>query len=284
MDFQGQPYVSSHVVRAERKKGGKGLSSFFMPKRNNIRSQHNMNHRRSTSYGQHESSSNQQSVSRSHSIDSIGHLSRTPPLLPRNGSIMRHNILESRKEPNKRKSFTGSLSSLLDGQSSYRASHSQRSSQRSLIQEDENRNKRDRRSPHQPPQGRNRTRSNSRDLNRTRSNSRERNRTRSNSRERSFAASLDSLFMVNSFNHTSPKTNRRGRRESFEANRRNILPSQRSRTSSRSRSPPLLPRKGSLKKVNKENKPTTNIRGGGNTSRKGQNTRTGSVHFDETII
>ena len=57
--------------------------------------------------------------------------------------------------------------------------------------------------------------------------------------------------------------------------------SQRSRTRSRSgsRTPPLLPRKGSLKKVNKENR--TFLQGNRVNTRGNHLTRTSSVHFED---
>ena len=190
-DFEGYTRVSSHVVSPrERRKGG--FSSLFMPDRNKVRK--GTENKRAHSYRGHESFSNQKRVSRSQSIDSIQHLNRTPPPLPRNGSNKRYNLMFNGRRSNNRKSFTGSLNSLLDGQSSHPTSR--RTSQRRTIQSEDKRNLRNhRKSPHQSPQ--------------------RRNRTRSNSRERSFASSLDSLFMTNSFHHNSPKHNRRSRRGDF---------------------------------------------------------------------
>ena len=182
--------VSSSRVTSQRKRRKGGFSSFFIPDRNNSR---RAVHSRSGSNRRHESFSNERkSASRSQSIDSIGHLQKA---LPRNSHIMRYNTEDVDRRTNyKRKSFTGSLNSLLDGQSSHPTSR--RTSQRRTIQSEDKRNLRNhRKSPHQSPQ--------------------RRNRTRSNSRERSFASSLDSLFMTNSFHHNSPKHNRRSRRGDF---------------------------------------------------------------------
>ena len=254
-DFEGHTRVSSHVVSPrERRKGG--FSSLFMPDRNKVRK--GTENKRAHSYRGHESFSNQKRVSRSQSIDSIQHLNRTPPPLPRNGSNKRYNLMFNGRRSNNRKSFTGSLNSLLDGQS--------RASQRRIIQEGDTRNQRvSRRSPHQSP--------------------RRIHRTRSNSRDRSIATSLDSLFMVNSSNHVSPKNNRSRRGEFLDKNRFDFGQSQRNRTRNRSesRTPPLLPRKGSLKKVHKENGHSIHGSRSSRTAQK-EHMRNGSVHFEDTTI
>ena len=262
-DMEGHTRASSHVnaVQSNRRRGG--LSSFFMPDKNNVRLTRTDKGRTGAHRQQHKSFSNNQIVSRSNSTDSIGHLSRTPrPLTSRNGSSMRYNMSDTKRGTNnKRKSFTGSLNSLLDGHGDHNTSH--RTRQLRIIHDDDRRNQRNRRSPHQSPQ--------------------RKNRARSNSRERSFAESLDSLFMANSFSHASPKSNRSRRGQFIDKNRSNFVQSQRSRTrsTSGSRTPPLLPRKGSLKTA--RNKPL--IQGSNNSSRNLQRyTRTGSVHFEDAAI
>jgi hypothetical protein len=269
-DIEGHTRASSHVhnVRSSNRRRG-GLSSFFMPDKNNVRLTRTDKGRDGSSHRQQQnkSFSNHQIVSsRSNSTDNIGHLSRTPPpQRSRNGSSMRSNMSDTKRGTSnyKRKSFTGSLNSLLDGHGNHVASHRTRQSR--TIQNDDRRNQRNRRSPHQSPQ--------------------RKNRTRSNSRERSFAESLDSLFMANSFSHASPKSNRSRRGQFIDKNRSNFGHSQRSRTRSRSgsRTPPLLPRKGSLKKVATGN--NSFIQGSNNNSRHLQRyTRTGSVHFEDAAI
>ena len=253
-----QPSFHANKQR-KRRKGG--FSSFFMPERSNSR---RVVHSRSGSNRRHESFSNQHKwVSRSQSIDSIGHLKRTPPIRPRNGHVMRSNAIEGcERNSYKRKSFTGSLNSLLDGQCN-RPALFRRTSPRRKIHDEGRRTQRNHgSSPHQSPQ--------------------RRNRARSISRERSFASSLDSLFMTNNLHHHSPKHNHRSRKEHFfDENKHQFGKSQRSRTRSRSgsRTPPLMPRKGSLKKVNKENR--TFLQGNGVNSRGNHLTRTNSVHFED---
>ena len=259
MKFQNkQP--SFHVNKQRKRRKG-GFSSFFMPDRNNSR---RVQHSRSWSSRRNESLSNQHKwVSRSQSIDSIGHLRRTPPTLPRNGHNMRSNITEGgRRNSYKRRSFTGSLNSLLDGQCNRPALFRSTSPRRRTHQEDKTAPRNHKRSPHQSPHTR--------------------HRTRSNSRERSFASSLDSLFMSNNSHHKSPKNNRKSRKgDFFDENKHQFGKSQRSRPRSRSgsRTPPLMPRKGSLKKVNKENH--TFIQGNRTSTRGNHLTRTNSVHFED---
>ena len=260
-DIQGHTRASSHVdvVRSNRRRRG-GLSSFFLPDKNNVRLTHTTKgaHRQQ----HHKSFSNHEIVSQSNSIDNIGHLSRgTPPQQSRNGSSMRYKTSDTKRGTNyKRKSFTGSLNSLLDGHGNHVECHRPRHLRN--IQNEDARIQRNRRSPHQSPH--------------------RKNRTRSNSRERSFTTSLDSLFMSNSFSHASPKSNRSRRGQFINKNRGTFGQSRRSRTRSRSGSttPPLLPRKGSLKKVNKPFIQGANI-GSRNVQRT---TRTGGVHFEDAAI
>ena len=260
-DFQGHnTHVSSHAFHRGHKNGGsrrkRGFSSFF-----DIRKQPRTHNRGSLSYRPHESFSNQKTnVIRSRSIDSIGHSCRTPPPFSRNKSNIRFGMNGSTRGTNKRKSFTGSLNSLLDGHSTHQAHRKITSTEPKPIQKDETRIQRKPRSLRQSPQ--------------------RVNRTRSNSRDRSIAASLDSLFMVNRSNHASPKNSRSSRAEMFDKNKSNFHQSQKtSRTRSRSGSmtPPLLPRKGSLKKISKHNGQQTHLT-------KEQHTRNGSVRFEDTSI
>ena len=88
--------------------------------------------------------------------------------------------------------------------------------------------------------------------------------------------------MTNNLHHHSPKHNHRSRKEHFfDENKHQFGKSQRSRTRSRSgsRTPPLMPRKGSLKKVNKENR--TFLQGNRVNTRGNHLTRTSSVHFED---
>ena len=259
--FQGQTYVSSHDETVTEKRNGGLLSSFFMPKRNNVNNNQEEHDRGRATSRQNKSSSNQQRAAfRSHSSHSSRSLSRTPPLLPRNATNFRgQDVPQTTMQHNRRKSFTGSLNSLLAGPSP-------RTSQRRTLEgleSDLNRYRKGNRSPQQPSQRRIRTRSNSRE-------------------RRSLAESLDSLFMANSFN-VSPKTHRSRNRDMFSATTRNISQSH-SRASSRSgsRSPPLLPRKGSLKKPNVSQRGSNGLLGSRANSRK--LSKQGSVHFEETTI
>ena len=260
-DFQGHnTHVPSHAFHRGYKSGSgrrkRGFSSFF-----DIRKQPRTHNRGSLSYRPHESFSNQKTnVIRSRSIDSIGHSCRTPPPFSRNKSNIRFGMNGSTRGTNKRKSFTGSLNSLLDGHSTHQAHRKITSTEPKPIQKDETRIQGKPRSLRQSPQ--------------------RVNRTRSNSRDRSIAASLDSLFMVNRSNHASPKNSRRSRAEIFDKNKSNFHQSQKtSRTRSRSGSmtPPLLPRKGSLKKISKHNGQQIHLT-------KEQHTRNGTVRFEDTSI
>ena len=88
--------------------------------------------------------------------------------------------------------------------------------------------------------------------------------------------------MSNNSHHKSPKNNRKSRKgDFFDENKHQFGKSQRSRPRSRSgsRTPPLMPRKGSLKKVNKENH--TFIQGNRTSTRGNHLTRTNSVHFED---